>query len=85
MSFAYSPSIIKDGLVFYMDAANPSCYISGNTTCNDLVSTVSGTLENGTEFSTENSGSWSFDGSDDKIELTSGLDLNLKIIVSNSL
>ena len=68
MSFAYSPSIIKDGLVFYMDAANPSCYISGNTTCNDLVSTVSGTLENGTEFSTENSGSWSFDGTDDYID-----------------
>ena len=68
MSFTYSPSIIKDGLVFYMDAANPNCYISGNTTCNDLISNVIGSLENGVEYSTENSGSWVLDGSDDNIQ-----------------
>ena len=62
MSFSYSPSIIKDGLVFYVDAANPNSYISGNTTTNDLISNVSGTLINGVGFSTENNGSWDFDG-----------------------
>ena len=68
MSFAYSPSIIKDGLVFYMDAANPNCYISGNTTCNDLMSGNVGTLENSVGFSTENNGFWSFDGANDNID-----------------
>jgi hypothetical protein len=68
MSFAYSPSIIKDGLVFYMDAANPISYVSGNTTCVDLMSGEVGALENGTGFSTENNGSWSFDGTDDEID-----------------
>lgn len=66
-NFTYGPRIVKDGLVFYMDAANPSCYISGNTTCNDLVSSSVGTLENDTLFSTLNNGIWEFDGSDDSI------------------
>jgi len=62
-----SPNIVKDGLVFYMDAANPSCYINGNTTCNDLVSSSVGTLENDTSFLTLNNGIWGFDGSDESI------------------
>jgi hypothetical protein len=62
MSFHYSPKIVTDGLVFYVDAANPKSYISGNTTCNDLISNVTGTLENGVGFSIENNGGWLFDG-----------------------
>lgn len=75
-NFTYGPRIVKGGLVFYMDAANPNCYISGNTTCNDLISNVSGTLINGTGFSTENNGSWSFDGSDDNISCDSINEIN---------
>ena len=62
--------MITDGLVFYVDAANPNSYISGNTTTNDLISNVSGTLINGVGFSTENNGSWDFDGTDDYISLS---------------
>jgi hypothetical protein len=60
--------IIKDGLVFYVDAANPISYVSGNTTCVDLISIIGGTLEGGIGFSTENKGVWEFDGSDDYID-----------------
>jgi hypothetical protein len=86
MSGTVGPKIVKGGLVFYMDAANPNCYISGNTTCNDLTSSISGSLENGVGYSTENNGSWGFDGTDDIIlidyspELVSNLD-NMSIEV----
>ena len=46
------PDIITDGLVFYNDYANPKCYISGSTTCNDLsnnqlIGTLSGCTYSG--------------------------------------
>ena len=59
--------MITDGLVFYVDAANPNSYISGNTTTNDLIQSNNGTLINGVGFSTENNGAWDFDGTDDYI------------------
>ena len=61
--------IDKDGLVFYVDAANPNSYVSGDTTTNSIVSNDIGTLVNGVEFSTVNSGIWTFDGTDDYIKL----------------
>ena len=67
MSFAYSPKIVTDGLIFYVDAANPKSYVSGDTTTNDLISNITGTLENGVGYSIDNNGSWSFDGTDDFI------------------
>jgi len=67
-NFTYGPRIVKDGLVFYMDAANPKSYVSGNTTCNDLISSIGGTLEGGTGFLTENKGVLEFDGTDDYID-----------------
>ena len=66
-NFTYGPRIIKGGLVFYVDAANPKSYVSGDTTTNDLISNITGTLENGVGYSIDNNGSWSFDGSDDNI------------------
>ncbi len=68
MSFRYSPKIVTDGLILYYDGANPKCYISGNTTSNDLISNITGTLENGTGFSADNNGTWVFDGIDDYID-----------------
>jgi len=70
-NFTYGPRIVKDGLVFYIDAANPKSYVSGDTTTNDLVSSSVGTLENGVGFSIENNGAWSFDGSDEYINVQS--------------
>ena len=38
MSFTYSPKIVTDGLVLYVDAANPNSYVSGNTTVDSFAS-----------------------------------------------
>lgn len=62
--------IVTEGLVFYVDAANPKSYVSGSTTTNSLVSNDTGSLINDTEFSTDNQGTWTFDGIDDSINLT---------------
>jgi len=67
MSFSYGAKIVTDGLVFYVDAANPNSYVSGSTTVDSLVSNVTGSLSNDTDFSTDNQGVWVFDGVDDNI------------------
>lgn len=36
MAFNYSPKIVTDGLILYLDAANPNSYVSGSTTWRDL-------------------------------------------------
>ena len=65
MSFHYSPKIVTDGLVFYVDATNPKSYISGSTTEYDLVGSQDMTLNNGVSYTTDNLGSLVFDGLDD--------------------
>jgi hypothetical protein len=58
--------IVRDGLVFYVDAANPRSYISGSTVWNDLSrSDYRGTLINGPTFSSLNNGYFIFDGTND--------------------
>lgn len=79
-NFTYGPRIVKDGLVFYVDAANPKSYVSGDTTTNDLISNGTGTLENGTGFSEENNGNWSFDGTDDYITIDGLNDITVNTI-----
>lgn len=59
--------IITDGLVFYVDAANPKSYVSGSTTTDSLVGNITGSLINDTSFSTDAQGTWVFDGTDDAI------------------
>ena len=62
--------IVTDGLILYYDGANPQSYISGDTVCNDLsITQITGTLENGVTYDTDNNGSWVFDGLDDYIEM----------------
>ena len=53
MGFYRGPHIITDGLIFALDAGNPECFISGDTTATDLVqgfncSGASGTPGSGT-------------------------------------
>jgi hypothetical protein len=69
MSFTYSPKIVTDGLVFYVDPANPNSYVSGSTVVDSLVSNTTGSLINDTDFSADNQGSWVFGGTDDYINL----------------
>ena len=66
MAFSYSPKIVTDGLVLYLDAANPYSYPGSGTTWNDISrSQLSGSLINGPTFDSGNAGSIVFDGVDD--------------------
>ena len=55
MVFNYSPKVVTDGLVLYLDAANPNSYVSGSTTWGDLSrGGNNSTLTNGPTYSTAN-------------------------------
>jgi hypothetical protein len=66
MAFNYSPKVITDGLVLYLDAANQYSYVSSSNTWRDISRAgANGTLTNGPTFSSANGGSIVFDGIDD--------------------
>lgn len=70
MAFSFSPKIVTNGLVLYLDAANRNSYVSGSTTWNDISrSGNNGTLTNGPTFNSANGGSIVFDGIDDNVTL----------------
>jgi hypothetical protein len=61
-------NITTNGLVLFLDAANPKSYVSGSTTWNDLsIGGNNGTLTNGPTYSSANAGSIVFDGVDDYV------------------
>ena len=70
MAFHHSPRIVSDGLIFCMDPANVSGYVSGSTTGTDLIQNSSYTLLNAVEYQSNNAGVWNFGGSDDYINVT---------------
>lgn len=77
MSFHYSPRIVQDGLVLYLDAANTKSYPTTGTTWTDLSrSGNNGTLINGPTFNSSNGGSVVFDGSDDYVNIGSSIDFS---------
>jgi hypothetical protein len=63
MAFANGGSIVTNGLVLALDAADRNSYVSGSTTWNDLSGNNNGTLTNGPTFSSANGGSIIFNGS----------------------
>jgi hypothetical protein len=68
MAYNFSPRIITDGLVLYLDASNTRSYVSGSTIWNDLSrGGNTGTLVNGPTFNSGNGGSIVFDGVDDYV------------------
>ena len=72
MSLTHSPSIITDGLVLCLDAANPKSYPGSGTIWKDLSGLGNnGTLVNGTAFSSNYNGSFLFDNTDDYVSLNS--------------
>jgi len=75
MGLAHSPSIISDGLVFYLDAANRRSYSGSGLTANGLVGNIIGSLVNGVGFTSSNNGSFTFDGTNDYIG-TNNIDLS---------
>lgn len=68
MGLAHSPRIVTDGLVLCLDAANVKSYPGSGTTWTDLSSIRNnGTLTNGPTYSSNNGGTFVFDGVDDHI------------------
>ena len=66
MGTSYNSSIVTDGLVLCLDAANPRSYPGSGTSWLDLSGNGNnGTLTNGPTFSSANAGSIAFDGSND--------------------
>ncbi len=70
MSLHHSPRIVTDGLVLYLDAANPKSYPGTGTSWYDLSGNGNnGTLVNGIGYDSNNRGSMVFDGVDDFISI----------------
>ncbi len=69
MGFYRGPNIVTDGLVFAVDAGSERSYSGSGTTVNNLISSTTATLTNGTGFSTSNGGLWTFDATDDYIQV----------------
>ena len=67
MSYSYGKSIVTDGLVFYVDAANSKSYSGTGTTWSDLIGSNDGTLTNSPVYSSSNAGVFDFDGTNDYV------------------
>ena len=66
MGLGHGPNIVKDGLVFYVDAANPKSYPGSGVAWNSLQTPDNSvTLTNGPSFQSLGNGSINFDGNDD--------------------
>ena len=75
MALCYQPNIVAKDLQFAFDAANPKCYPgSGNLLYSLAGNGITGGLENGTLVSSNLSGYFSFDGSDDFISTNFTID-----------
>lgn len=70
MGLTHSPRIVRDGLVLYLDAANPKSYPASGTTWKDLSGNGNdGTLVNGVGYDSSNNGAMVFDGANDYVEI----------------
>ena len=85
MGTGYNPSIVTDGLVLCLDAANSRSYPKSGTTWSDLAGSNNGTLTNGPTFDAGNGGSIVFDGSNDYIDLGSPSSVFSGIFGSNKI
>lgn len=79
MGFYRGPSIVRNGLVLYLDAANQKSYPGSGTTWNDLSGNGNnGTLVNGPTFDSGNNGSIVFDGINDHVTVPSSTSLTIE-------
>lgn len=70
MGLGHSPSIVRDGLVLYLDAANSKSYPGSGTNWIDLTGNGNnGTLLNGVAYNSNKKGYFDFDGSDDRVTI----------------
>ena len=68
MSGSISRRLVTEGLIYYLDAANPESFISGNTQWNSMdVNKNFVTLQNGAQYIDDFKGVIRFDGTDDAL------------------
>jgi len=65
----FQSNIVTDGLVFMADASNLVSYPKSGTTTYSLTGSFSGSLVNGTGYSPNNGGVFTFDGTNDYIQM----------------
>jgi hypothetical protein len=88
MSGIAGKSIVTDGLVLHLDAANRKSYPGSGTVITDLSgNAIIGTLINGPVFNSGNAGTIAFDGTNDGINVgnispTTGLTINVWVFVN---
>jgi hypothetical protein len=75
MALSHSPSIVTNGLSIFYDPANRRSYSGSGTTTTNLLGIYDGNLVNGVGYTSSNNGSFTFDGTNDYIEIPS-LSLN---------
>ena len=72
MAIRYNTSIVRDGLVLQLDAANPKSYPGSGTSWFNLASSsYTGSLVNGVAYSSDNNGILTFDGTNDYVTIAS--------------
>ena len=71
MAYSFgAPSIVQDGLVFYIDAANKDSYLGSGTTVSSISNPTGsniGTMQQSGMFGSNNAGVFTFDSTDDYI------------------
>ena len=84
MAYNFSPKIITDGLLLYLDAANTRSYPGTGTTWSDLSrGGNNGSLINGPTFNSANGGSIVFDGTNDWVNSETQILKNLQEFTIN--
>jgi hypothetical protein len=69
MGVKAGPRIVKDGLIFDLDAAVSRSYSGTGLIANGLVGNINGSLVNGVGFTSSNNGYFVFDGTNDYIDV----------------
>ena len=70
MSYSFGKSIVTDGLVFYVDAANDNSYPGSGSTWSDLIGGNDGTFSATPTTDSANGGSIVFDGVGDYVSIS---------------
>lgn len=82
MSGNISLNTVTDGLVLYLDAANPKSYVSGSTTWYDLsIGGNIGTLSSGVTYNYSNGGNLNFNGINDFVSINRNLDISTEFTI----
>ena len=83
MAFHYSPKIVTEGLVLYLDAGNVKSYPLSGTAWSDISKQENNaTLYSGPTYDSSNGGSIVFDGTDDFCLAGSGLEITGNLTVT---